>query len=160
MRNNRKTFLRIIIMLIVVEQLRSIEEQRSVTQVVNINKDLSFAFLMDRRTIDGHKFTQFMYKCQKDYDYLKAKMEQGLIKLLFPNFHELNKLTATDIKMLKAAARVSHRIISGYRVILEYFGIALVNSRTGELTRGHYWPEGKYRLLNLDWVTTMLRGLC
>lgn len=87
-------------------------------------------------------------------------MEQGLIKLLFPNFHELNKLTATDIKMLKAAARVSHRIISGYRVILEYFGIALVNSRTGELTRGHYWPEGKYRLLNLDWVTTMLRGLC
>ncbi|XP_065610676.1 opioid growth factor receptor isoform X2 [Cyrtonyx montezumae] len=74
------------------------------------------------------------------------------IQWLFPlREHGMNlrakPLTCQEIEAFKKSKEVMERFIRAYQLMLRFYGIILVNQRTGELERAENWTE---RFLNLN----------
>lgn len=74
-------------------------------------------------------------------DYRRLERHHGFIQWLFPNHYksgfnsEAKKLSKKEAVIFKMELSISHRLVRSYELILDFFGMELVDKRTGELKR-------------------------
>jgi len=86
-------------------------------------------------------------------DYNLLEVHHGYIQFLFPLFegNGLNfwakKLKKEEAKLMRADVAISNRIVMSYKLMLDFYGLQLVDSVTGKICRNNNW-ESRYKNLN------------
>uniref|UniRef100_A0A7S2NGY5 Opioid growth factor receptor (OGFr) conserved domain-containing protein n=1 Tax=Zooxanthella nutricula TaxID=1333877 RepID=A0A7S2NGY5_9DINO len=98
---------------------------------------------------------EFIDKMHTDWfgNYERLEVDHGYIQWLFPirepGMNPLSEpLTAHEIDQMKPNPEVRTRLLTSYRLILDFFGMRLVDDATGEIARkeGEAWKP-QYRNL-------------
>ncbi|XP_063071877.1 opioid growth factor receptor-like protein 1 [Engraulis encrasicolus] len=88
-------------------------------------------------------------------DYKKLERVHSYIQWLFPLREEgmnyqAHTLTQAEIKAFVADEAAKERLRTSYELMLDFYGIKLVNDKTGEVERAQHWES---RFDNLNWNT-------
>ncbi|XP_060766026.1 opioid growth factor receptor-like protein 1 isoform X1 [Neoarius graeffei] len=84
-------------------------------------------------------------------DYNKLEHDHSYIQWLFP-IHEkgmntCNALSDKEIKLFRRDEEVKKRLLTSYKLMLDFYGIELLSEETGEVKRAVNWKE---RFANLN----------
>ncbi|XP_076353194.1 opioid growth factor receptor-like protein 1 isoform X1 [Tachypleus tridentatus] len=79
-------------------------------------------------------------------DYEKLEYTHSYIQWLFPIRKkglnaEAQPLQLHEAKAIRSDPQIRDRILRAYNMMLDFYGIKLVNELTGEVKRGHNWEE-------------------
>jgi len=86
-------------------------------------------------------------------NYALLEMHHGYIQWLFPLFEgggmnwHADALEKEEAALMRKDPEIAIRIVKSYKMMLDFYGISLVDVTTGRLERNHYW---KYRYNNLN----------
>ncbi|XP_073437028.1 uncharacterized protein [Dendrobates tinctorius] len=85
-------------------------------------------------------------------DYQELEANHSYIQWLFPLREPgvnpyATPLTPEEIKRMRADEGVMWRLLQSYKMMLEFYGIQLLNEKTGEVSRATNWEE-RYHNLN------------
>ncbi|XP_077059371.1 opioid growth factor receptor-like isoform X1 [Siphateles boraxobius] len=79
---------------------------------------------------DCHSYIQWLFPIQ----------ERGVSS-------DAHVLTKTEIKLFRKDGEAKRKLVESYKLMLDFYGIRLVNETTGEVDRAHNWKD---RFMNLN----------
>ncbi|XP_027032176.2 opioid growth factor receptor-like protein 1 isoform X2 [Tachysurus fulvidraco] len=129
------------------------EKLKDWTDDMNDDKDLpNWKFYTNKKKFnpDGVYIDDFHDYWFGNYDNLEYV--HSYIQWLFPiqemgmNFAS-RELSRTEIKLFHADEEVKKRLLKSYKLMLDFYGIELVNEKTGEVKRAQNWRE-RFKNLN------------
>lgn len=93
---------------------------------------------------DGVYIDDFHKSWRGDYDRLERV--HSYIQWLFPTQEQgVNQtapvLTPKEIKLFRDDTEAKSRLLESYKLMLDFYGICLLDDRTGTVTRGYNWKE-------------------
>ncbi|XP_073539064.1 uncharacterized protein [Phyllobates terribilis] len=90
----------------------------------------------------------YIDKLLKDwrYDYDRLERNHSYIQWLFPlrkpgKNPSAKPLTTNEIQIMKQDREVNKRFLAAYKLMLEFYGIKLLNIHTGKVTKAENWRE-------------------
>ncbi|XP_010775651.1 opioid growth factor receptor-like [Notothenia coriiceps] len=112
--------------------------------------NLKFQLGMMRSVPDDAFIKDFHNEWYRDYNRLES--EHSYIQWLFPlqepgMNYQARTLTKGEIKDICQSSLALENLLESYKLMLDFYGIELLNEQTGELTRGLNW---KARFNNLN----------
>ncbi|XP_067856300.1 opioid growth factor receptor-like protein 1 isoform X2 [Heptranchias perlo] len=120
---------------------------------VKDNSNINFKFYMNKMPSQPDEWTieEAITNWKGEYELLERN--HSYIQWLFPlrepgmNWHA-KELTRQEIKLFKESEIAKKRLIKAYEIMLDFYGIQLVNRETGEVRRTHHWRQ-RFNNLNL-----------
>uniref|UniRef100_A0A0B7B733 Opioid growth factor receptor (OGFr) conserved domain-containing protein n=2 Tax=Arion vulgaris TaxID=1028688 RepID=A0A0B7B733_9EUPU len=132
----------------------------------NLTDNLKFYRSEIESTPDGACIDEILSKWYGDYRFLER--HQGFIQWLFPireggmNCHA-KPLQLHEAEAIKADPKAHKRFLEAYKMMLDFYGMKLVDEATGRLERSENWRQ---RFEYLNWssnnymrITRMLKSL-
>uniref|UniRef100_UPI00398EC7C2 opioid growth factor receptor-like protein 1 isoform X2 n=1 Tax=Pristiophorus japonicus TaxID=55135 RepID=UPI00398EC7C2 len=115
------------------------------------NDDVNFRFYTNKMSCwpDDWTIEEMITDWRGNYDLLERN--HSYIQWLFPlrepgmNWHA-KELTRSEIKLFRENKDVKRRLIKAYRMMLDFYGIELVNQKSGEVKRARHWKDRFYNL--------------
>ncbi|ELU02449.1 hypothetical protein CAPTEDRAFT_111638, partial [Capitella teleta] len=98
---------------------------------------------------DGEFIDEIHKKWFKNYEKLES--HHGYIQWLFPireqgmNYHA-SPLQVHEAEAIKNNEEAKKRVLTSYRLMLDFYGIKLANEKTGKVSRASNWIERYYHL--------------
>lgn len=83
-------------------------------------------------------------------DYKLLERHHGYIQWLFPNTSDSGmngysqKLSQYEIKMIRNEPQIKEKIILSYKLMLNFYGIDLINENDGTVKRAPHWKEREF----------------
>lgn len=111
----------------------------------------NFMFYMNKicSQPNGYKIVDMLTKWKGKYEHLERNHSyiQWLFPLREPGMNWWAKeLTIQEIKSFKLSSVAKERLIEAYKMMLDFYGIQLVNEETGEVKRAHHWKQRFHNL--------------
>eukprot|EP00727_Mastigamoeba_balamuthi_P001140 m51a1_g11022 hypothetical protein (318) ;mRNA; r:406871-409123 len=106
----------------------------------------------DRKLID-----EIHESWQGDYEGLEAR--HGYIQWLFPIYYDsgvnslASKLSRAEARLMRRDVQVARRIVRSYRLMLDFYGLVLVDDLTGKVARSPDAAHVHERFQNLSWAS-------
>ncbi|XP_077109009.1 uncharacterized protein LOC143765824 isoform X1 [Ranitomeya variabilis] len=116
--------------------------QRDTTSTLTPNLD----FYQNKKPFkpNGVHIDELLTNWRTDYDRLERNHSyiQWLFPLRKPGQNQSAKpLTTNEIQMMKKDSEVNKRFLEAYNLMLGFYGIKLLNSKTGQVTKADNWRE-------------------
>ncbi|XP_069740559.1 opioid growth factor receptor-like protein 1 [Narcine bancroftii] len=113
----------------------------------------NFSFYMNKTCSqpNGCKIVEMLTKWKGKYEQLERNHSyiQWLFPLREPGMNWWAKeLTIQEIKLFRQSNVAQERLVDAYKMMLDFYGIKLVNEETGEVKRAHHWKQ-RFHNLNL-----------
>ncbi|XP_051887255.1 opioid growth factor receptor-like protein 1 [Pristis pectinata] len=117
------------------------------------NSNVNFMFYMNKTCSqpNGCKILEMLTKWKGKYEHLERNHSyiQWLFPLREPGMNWWAKeLTVQEIKSFRQSDVAKVRLIEAYKMMLDFYGIKLVNEQTGEVKRAHHWKQ-RFHNLNI-----------
>ncbi|XP_067904758.1 opioid growth factor receptor-like protein 1 isoform X2 [Heterodontus francisci] len=120
---------------------------------VEDNENINFQFYMNQACSQPDEWTVEEMITNWKGKYEQLERNHSYIQWLFPlrergmNWYA-KELTRQEIELFKKSKIVKKRLIKSYKMMLDFYGIKLVNRKTGVVKRAHNWNQ-RFTNLNL-----------
>jgi len=101
-------------------------------------------------------------------NYRKLEVHHGYIQWLFPlreagMNYQAKELQLHEAETIRSTPECSKRVLTSYKMMLDFYGLLMVNDETGELERASNWKE-RFKHLNRSYhnylrITRILKSL-
>ncbi|XP_041061194.1 opioid growth factor receptor-like protein 1 isoform X2 [Carcharodon carcharias] len=120
---------------------------------VKNNDNINFKFYMNKKPSQPDEWTIDAMFTKLKGNYEQLERNHSYIQWLFPlrepgmNWYA-KELTSHEIELFKESKDAKKRLIEAYKMMLDFYGIELVNQETGMVKRAPHWRQ-QFRNLNL-----------
>ncbi|XP_062929784.1 opioid growth factor receptor-like protein 1 isoform X1 [Mobula hypostoma] len=115
------------------------------------SSNVNFLFYMNKTCSqpNGCKIEEMLTKWKGKYEHLERNHSfiQWLFPLREPGMNWWAKeLTVQEIKLFEQTSVAKERLVEAYKMMLDFYGIMLVNEQTGQVQRAPHWKQRFHNL--------------